>query len=114
MCEKILNISASRRLFLQQILDHLSAVPPEVWKDERDMYPVRAGLGILFPNELVKGQVILDILEPLAALLQVAVDAEVYGLPFQVLRIAHAANGLVQSLTAEAATYLDGLVHRYP
>lgn len=114
MCEKILNISASRRLFLKQILDHLSAVPPEVGKDERDMYPVRAGLWILLPYQLVERQVVLDVIEPLAAFLNVAVDAEVYGLPFQVLRIAHSAYGLVQSLTAEAATYLDGLVHRYP
>jgi len=83
----------------------------EVREYERHMYPLRAGLWILFPYQLVKGQMVTDILEPFTAFLAVAVYAEVSGLTFHVLRVLYATNGLVQFLRSEAAANLDGFVH---
>ena len=57
---------------------------------------------------------ILDILKPFLAFLDVAIDAEVYGLALHVLRVAHTADGFVQGLAAEAGAYLDGFLHRQP
>ena len=76
------------------------------------MYPTAARLGVFLPDELVEGQVLADVLEPLAALLDVTVDAKVSGLPREVLRVGDTAHGFVQLLTAEAAANLDGFAHR--
>lgn len=83
----------------------------EVREHERHMHPFGAGLWILFPYKLVEGQMVTDILKPLSAFLAVAVYAEVSGLPFHVLRVLYAADGLVQFLRSEAAANLDGFVH---
>ena len=63
----------------------LFSVLSEVGMHERHMYPARARLGVLLPDELIEGQVLADILKPLAALLDVTIDAEVCGLPREVL-----------------------------
>ena len=59
----------------------------------------------------IEWQVVLDILEPFAALLQVAVYAEVSSLSLAVLRVIDATHGCIQFTTAETTAYLDGLVH---
>ena len=51
------------------------------------MYPTGARLGVLLPNQLIEGQVLADVLKPLAALLDVTVDAEVSGLSREVLGV---------------------------
>lgn len=83
----------------------------EVREHERHMYPLGAGLWILFPYQLVEWQMVTDILEPLSAFLAVAVYAEVSGLTFHVLTVGNTADGLVQLLRSEAAANLDGFVH---
>ena len=75
------------------------------------MHPV-AALRIVLQNELVKRQILADVVKPLLALLQVAIDTEVNGLPLQVLRVIDTANGLVQGLAAKAGANLDGFLHR--
>ena len=87
------------------------AVLAKVLINERHVYPFGAGLAVLFPDELVEGQMVTDILEPLPALLAVAVNAEVSGLALHVLRVLHATHGLVQFLLAKARPNLDGFVH---
>ena len=88
-------------------------IPSEVREDKRHMHPARARLRVLLPNQLIKRQIVADVIKPLAALLYVAVDAEVRGLAFQMLRVIHTANGFVESLAAEAAANLDRLIHGY-
>ena len=102
-----------RMSFLQESVDDIPAVLAEVWEDKRDMHPTAPGLWILLPDELVERQMVLYILKPLAALLDVSVDAEVCRLAFQVLGVVHAANGFIEFLTAETAAYLDGFVHSH-
>ena len=77
---------------------------------EGDVYPVGAVL-TMFPDELVKVQMRLDVVEPPLALLHVATDAEVCGLPSHVLRVRHTADGTVELFTAEAAGYGYRLIH---
>ena len=88
--------------FLQQAVDDLLAVLAEIGEYKRYMYPARTGLGILLPDELIEGQVVLDVIEPLAAFLNVAVDAEISGLSFHVLRVVDTTDGFVQGLAAKA------------
>ena len=57
----------------------------------------------MLPYELVKGQVSLDVVEPLAAFLHVAVYTEVCRLTSHVLRVRYTARGSVQLFAAEAA-----------
>lgn len=83
----------------------------EVREHERHMYPLGAGPAVLFPYQLVEGQMVADILEPLPAFLTVPVNAEVSGLPFHVLTVGNTADGFVQFLRSEAAANLDGFVH---
>ena len=73
-------------LFLQQIVDHVLAVAPEVGEDKADMHPVGAALVVL-PDELVERQVVFDIVEYPLAKLHVAIDTDVNGLSLQVLRV---------------------------
>ena len=98
-------------LFLDESVDHLTAVFAKVGEDERDVYPVGARLWVVFPDELVEWQMVFDILEPLAALLNVTINTEVSGLSFQMLTIIYTTNGLVECLRAETATNLDRLIH---
>ena len=86
----------------------------KVREHEADVHPTRAGLWVLLPYQLVKRQILLDVLKPLAALLDVTINAKVCGLSLQVLTIVHTAHGFVQLFAAEAGAYLDGLTHRYP
>ena len=65
----------------------------------------------MLPYQLVKWQVGLDVVEPLAALLHISTDAEVCGLPSHVLRVRHTADGTVQPFAAEAAGYGYRLIH---
>ena len=74
------------------------------------MYPIRAVSGVL-PYQLIERQVCLDVVEPPLALLQVATDAEVCGLPSHVLRVRHTADGTVELFTAEAAGDGYRLIH---
>ena len=110
---RVLCIDCTKRkyLCLQQIFYHLPAILAEVWEDKRDMHPAGSGLGILFPYQLVKREILFDIFKPLAAFLHVAVDADIGSLPFQVLAVAHTAHGPVQLFTAVAAADPDRLVH---
>ena len=71
-------------LFQKSVYD-LSAVAPEVWMDVADVYPVGTRLWVLLPDELVEIEVLADVVEPPAAFLHVAVDAEVCSLSLQVL-----------------------------
>ena len=41
-------------LLFDESVDDIPAVFAEVWEDKRDMHPAAAGLGILFPYQLVK------------------------------------------------------------
>ena len=100
-------------LFFQQVVNRLVTVLAEVGEDERDMHPVGA-LVIMFPYQLVEGQVLLDVVEPPLPLLNVTVYAEVGCLALHVLRVIDTAHHFVQLLTAESAAYLDGLVHCHP
>ena len=77
---------------------------------EGDVYPVGAVL-TMFPDELIERQVGLDVVEPPLALLHVATDAEVCGLPSHVLRVRHTADGTVELFAAEAAGYGYLLIH---
>ena len=72
-------------LLLQQAVDHLFAILSEVGVNIRHVYPTAARLGVLLPNQLIEGQVLADVLKPLAALLDVTVDTEVSGLPREML-----------------------------
>ena len=78
---------------------------------KRDVYPIGTVAGVL-PDELVEIQVGLDVVEPLAAFLQVATDAEVCRLALHVLRIRDSADGTVELFAAESAGYGYRLVHR--
>ena len=89
------------------------AVGAEVWVDIADVHPPGAGLGVVLPYQLVEGQVVADIVKPLAALLQVATDAKVGGLALHVLAVVNAAHGLVERLAAESGAYRDGFAHRH-
>ena len=100
-------------LFLQEVVYHLVAVLAEVWIYERHMHPIGA-LRVVLPDKLVEWQMVADIIEPLAALLDVAIDAEVCRLTLHVLRVVDTADGLVQSFAAESAAYLDGFLHGHP
>ena len=100
-------------LFLQEIVDNLVAVLAEVGEDEADVHPVCA-FRIVFPYQLIKRQMVLDIIEPPLALLQIAVDTKVSRLAFQVLAVIHTTNGFIELLTAEATAYLDRFVHCHP
>ena len=95
--------------FLQQIIDDLLAVLAVC--TIRYMHPVRT-FGVMLPDELVELAMSLDPLKPLAALLHIAVDAEVGCLASHVLAVAHTANGIVQGQTPIAAAYLNGMSHR--
>ena len=86
------------------------AVLTEVLVHIRDMDPVGAA-GVVLPDELVEGQMVLDVVEPFLAFLQVPVDAEVCSLAFHVLRVVHAAHLGVEFPATEAAADLDGFVH---
>ena len=97
-------------LFLQQIVDDILAVAPEVREYEGDMHPVGAALVVL-PDELVEGQVVFDIVKNPLAKLHVAIDTDVNGLTLQVLRIIDSAHGFVQLLTAITTTDLDRSIH---
>ena len=70
-------------LFLKQAVDDLLAVLAVT--AVADVYPVAARLGVLLPDKLVEVAVLLDPFEPLATLLNVAVDAEVSRLALDVL-----------------------------
>ena len=71
-------------LFQKSVYD-LPAVAAEVWMDVRYVYPVVARLGIFLPDELVEVEVLTNVVEPPAAFLHVAVDAEVCCLAFRML-----------------------------
>ena len=98
-------------LLFQQAVYDLSAVAPEIGMHEGYVYPVGTRLWVLLPDELVEIEVLADVVEPPAAFLHVSVDAEVCSLSLQVLRVADTTHGLVQSLGAESAAYLDGFAH---
>ena len=98
-------------LSFQEIINRLPTVATKVWMHKGDVYPVGAALAVL-PYQLVKWQVGLDVVEPLAAFLHVATDAEVCRLPSHVLRVRDAADGTVQLLTSGSAGYGYRLVHR--
>ena len=100
--------------FFDESVDDIPAVLAEVWEHKRHMHPAAAGLRVLFPYQLVKREILLDVFKPLAAFLYVAIDAEVCRLAFQVLRVIHTADGLVQSFAAETTANLDGFVHSHP
>ena len=100
--------------FLDESVDDIPAVLAEVWEHKRDMHPAAAGIEILFPYQLVKREILADVFKPLAAFLDVAIDAEVCRLTFHVLGVIHTAHGLVELLTAETAANLDGFLHSHP
>ena len=100
-----------KTLFLQKIINRLPTVAAEVGMHEGDVYPVRAVAGVL-PDELIKVQVGLDVIEPPLALLHVATDAEVCRLPSHVLRVRDTTDGTVELFAAEAAGYGYRFVHR--
>ena len=72
------------RLLFLQVIYHLLAVLSEVGEHITHMHPV-CPLLVVFPNELVEWQMVLDILEYLSPKCHVALDADVGCLPFQVL-----------------------------
>ena len=106
------NYVYEQTLFLQEIVDDLMAVLAEVFKHKADVYPVRT-LRVVLHNQLVKRQMIFDVVKPSSALLQVTVYAKVSSLPLHVLRVVNTAHGFVQFLTAKAASNLYRLVHRH-
>ena len=71
-------------LFQKSVYD-LPAVATEVWMDVRDMYPVVARLGVFLPYQLVKVEMLTDVVEPPAAFLHVTIDAEVCRLSLRML-----------------------------
>ena len=71
-------------LFQKSVYD-LSAVAAEVWMHVADVYPVVAGLGVLLPYQLVEVAMLADVVEPPAAFLHVAVNAEVCRLALRML-----------------------------
>ena len=71
-------------LFQKSVYD-LSAVSTEVGMDVADVYPVVARLWVFLPYQLVEIEMLTNVVEPPAAFLHVAVDAEVGSLSFQVL-----------------------------
>ncbi len=83
-----------KMLFFQQVVDDLLTVATV--GAVGDMHPIVA-LRIMLPDELVKLAMRLDPLEPPFAFLHVSVDAEVCRLTILVLRVAHTADGIVQS-----------------
>ena len=99
------------KLFLQEIIDRLFSVSPVGCWDIRYMNPIGAAL-IVLPNQLIKLEVGLDVVKPLAAFRQVSVDADVCRLTFRVLRVRDSSDGSVQPITAKSAADLDGLFHR--
>ena len=62
-------------LLLQKSVDDLLAVSSKVRVDVADVYPVVASLGVLLPDKLVEVEMLLDVVEPPTAFLQVSVDA---------------------------------------
>lgn len=95
----------SASLFLQ-IADDLPAVLTV--GTVADVNPIHAALVVL-PDELVKGQVVLYIVEPRLALALVAFDVNVCRLALQVLRVAHAAYRRIEGNGAECAADADRL-----
>ena len=77
---------------------------------EADVHPVGA-FAVMLPDELVEVAVLHDPRHPLAALLDVAVYAEVCRLALDVLRVRDATHGLVQLWATVARAYLDCLAH---
>lgn len=66
------------------------------------MHPVSA-FDVVFPNELVKIQMVADVGKPPSSLGEVVVYAEVGGLSVHVLAVAHAAYGIIQFRASVAA-----------
>ena len=98
-----------KMLFLQQVVDHLLAVPPV--GTITDMHPVVA-LAVVLPYQLVELAMRPNPLEPPLAFLYVTVDAEVCRLTVLVLAVPHPAHGGIQSQTPVPAANLDRLSHR--
>ena len=89
----------SKTLLFYQIIYYLFAVAHRV---ETDVYPTGA-LCVTFHDQLIKWQVVADVCEPLLALLNIAVQEQVNGLPLHVLAVCYAAHGLVERGTAISA-----------
>lgn len=98
-------------LLLFKSINHFVAVGTKVGVNIRHMHPPGAGLRVVLPYQLVEGQVIADVIKPLAAFLQVATDAKVGGLALHMLTVVNAAHGLVECLAAESGAYRDGFFH---
>jgi hypothetical protein len=82
-------------LFLQKSIYNIPSILPKIGENKTHMHPTAASLRVLFPYKLVKWQVVLNILEPLSAFLDVAIYTEISGLPFHVLGVIHAPDSLV-------------------
>ena len=113
LLKQTLYINYARFLLLDEIVDHVLSVLAEIGEHERDMHPIRSRLRVVLPDELVEWQVVLDVVEPPLALLDVATDTEVCGLPLQVLRVIHTAHGFVELLTSETAADGNRFAHRH-
>ena len=67
----------------------------------------------MLPDELVEGQMVLDVVEDLAPEFEVSIDVDVCCLTFHVLRVIYTTDGSVQPLAPEPAADLDWSLHRH-